>query len=234
MLLPPLIALALVRPSPARARSGLRAAPPPTRRSGRESRATSASPCVVLFAVFALAGGAHGAPLDAPANPLGDYPARPEWFLLPMFQLRHFFHGAMEFWGTSLVPGAAAGYLVMLPWIDRPGRSRALVVAPVIAIFGGAVVLALVARSHDAHDSHYRKARAKADAQAAAAIELAMNGVPPAGRSGDGARAIRSSAVAISSTSTARAATSSAISATRRRPRRRSSTGGGRRRGSRR
>jgi ubiquinol-cytochrome c reductase cytochrome b subunit len=137
---------------------------------------------LVVIGVFALAGVAHGAPLDAPADPLGDYPARPEWFLLPMFQLRKFFHGAMEFWGTSLVPAAAAGYLVMLPWVDRPGRPRAVaVVGPVLAIFGGAVALSLVARVHDARDAHYQKARAYADVRAAAAIELAKNGVPPAG-----------------------------------------------------
>ncbi len=136
---------------------------------------------LVVFGVLALAGWAHGAPLEAPADPLSDYPARPEWFLMPMFQLRHFFHGAMEFWGTSIVPGAAAGYLVMLPWIDRPGRSRAQVLAPVVAIFGGAVVLALMAVRHDAKDPHFVKARAKADMQAAAASKLAMAGVPPAG-----------------------------------------------------
>ncbi len=136
---------------------------------------------VALFALFALAGWAHGAPLEAPADPLSDYPARPEWFLMPMFELRHFFHGALEFWGTSLVPGAAAGYLVMLPWIDRPGRSRAQVLAPVVAIFGGAVVLSLMASRHDARDAHFVKARAKADLQASAAAKLAMAGVPPGG-----------------------------------------------------
>ena len=180
MLLPPLIALALwgrrrLAPSPIAAQ----AADPAV---GLRVARNVCVAVIVLFALFALAGRAHGAPLDAPADPLGDYPARPEWFLLPMFQLRKFFHGAMEFWGTSLVPGAAAGFLVMLPWIDRPGRPRALVVvAPVLGIFGGAVALSLVARSHDAHDSHYQKARAAADLRATAAIELAMNGVPPAG-----------------------------------------------------
>ncbi|MGO9837123.1 MAG: cytochrome b N-terminal domain-containing protein [Polyangiaceae bacterium] len=135
----------------------------------------------VLFLVFGLAGWAHGAPLDGPADPMSDYPARPEWFLLPMFQLRKFFHGSMEFWGTSLIPGAAAGYLVLLPWIGRPPRSRAVALAPVVAIFGGAVALGLVAWRHGAHDAQYVKARAKADALAAAAARLAMNGVPPEG-----------------------------------------------------
>jgi len=134
----------------------------------------------VVFVVFALTGWQHGAPLDGPADPFSDYPARPEWFLLPMFQLRKFFHGAMEFWGTSLGPGAAAALLVLLPWIAPPPRSR---LGPVLAlaVFGGAIAMALVARRHDAHDAAYRKARAMADAYAVAAARLAMNGVPPEG-----------------------------------------------------
>jgi ubiquinol-cytochrome c reductase cytochrome b subunit len=181
MLLPPLIALGLWGRRVLSRAPGVRATTSDPAVRTRVARNVCVA-VLVVFALFAMTGGAHGAPLDAPADPLGDYPARPEWFLFPMFQLRHFFHGAMEFWGTSLVPGAAAAYLVMLPWIDRPGRSRALaVVAPVLGIFGGAVVLSLMARSRDAHDSRYQKARANADARAAAAIELAKNGVPPAG-----------------------------------------------------
>jgi ubiquinol-cytochrome c reductase cytochrome b subunit len=176
LLLPPIIALALwgrrrlAGPAPDAARS-----------SPRVSRNVIVAVAVV-FALFAFVGARHGAPLEAPADPLSDYPARPEWFLMPMYQLRKFFHGAMEFWGTSLVPGLAAGYLVLLPWIDKPGRPRvATVVVPVIVIFAGAGVLSAMARSHDMHDSHYVKARAKADAMADAAVKLAMDGVPPAG-----------------------------------------------------
>jgi len=123
----------------------------------------------------------HGAPLDGPADPLSDYPARPEWFLMPMFALRKLFHGAMEFWGTSIVPGLAAGYLVALPFVDRRAGSRARVLAPVVGIFAGAVALALVAMRHDARDTAYQKARAKADVLALAAGKLAVDGVPPAG-----------------------------------------------------
>jgi ubiquinol-cytochrome c reductase cytochrome b subunit len=182
MLLPPAIALALwgrrrLARTPA-SNADAAQAPAIARRVARNV-------CVavlVVFAIFALVGRAHGAPLEAPADPLGDYPARPEWFLLPMFQLRKLFPGVLEFWGTSLVPAAAAGYLALLPFIDRPRRSRGLfVVAPVIAIFAGAIALSFVARAHDAHDSHYQKARAEADMQAAAAVRLAMAGVPPAG-----------------------------------------------------
>src|SRR3984957_12654698 len=114
MLLPPIIALALWgRRMLARSPGAPASASDPAVRT-RVARNVCIS-VLVVFVVFALAGATHGAPLDAPADPLGDYPARPELFLLPMFQLRKFFHGAMEFWGTSLVPAAAAGYLVMLP-----------------------------------------------------------------------------------------------------------------------
>jgi ubiquinol-cytochrome c reductase cytochrome b subunit len=180
MLLPPLIALVLWgRRMLARAPGIPDTLHTPGVRT-RVARNTILS-VLVVCGLFALTGAVHGAPLDAPADSLSDYPARPEWFLLPMFQLRHFFHGAMEFWGTSLVPAAAAGFLALLPWIDRPGRSRAVVVVPVLGIFAGAIALTLVARMHDAHDKNYVKSRSAADARAAAAIQLAKNGVPPAG-----------------------------------------------------
>ena len=119
-----------------------------------------------------------------------DYPARPEWFLLPMFQLRKFFHGAMEFWGTSLVPAAAAGYLVLLPWIDRPGRPRTRRASSRRSsrIFGGAVVLSLVAaQPRRARHALPEGARRRPTCRRPPAGELAMNGVPPAGRARDGA-----------------------------------------------
>ena len=138
---------------------------------------------VVVSGLFALTGWARGAPLDAPADGMSDYPARPEWFLMTLYQLRKFFHGPAEFWGTTLVPAAAGGYLALLPWLDRrsPRASRALLLAPVLAIFGGAVALGVMASRKDARDAPYLKARARADAQSAAAIELAKAGVPPEG-----------------------------------------------------
>jgi len=136
---------------------------------------------LMVIVLFALTGATRGAPLDAPADPMSDYPARPEWFLLPLFQLRKFFHGVGEFWGTSLLPFAAATWLALLPWVDRPGRSRGAVLAPVALILAGTVVMGVLPWRKDARDPQYAKQRAKADARAASAVELAMNGVPPAG-----------------------------------------------------
>jgi ubiquinol-cytochrome c reductase cytochrome b subunit len=135
----------------------------------------------VVFALFALVGATRGAPLDAPADPMSDYPARPEWFLLTLFEVRKFFHGPLEFWGTQLVPAAGLLVLVAMPWIDRPPRPRGVAVALALAVFAGAVVLTALAVRNDAHDESYAKQRARADARAAAAVRVAMNGVPPAG-----------------------------------------------------
>jgi len=136
----------------------------------------------VLLALFAMAGWAHGAPLEAPADPMGDYPARPEWFLMTLYELRKLFHGAGEFFGTTLAPMVAGLYLALLPWIDKRGRSRAaLVIAPVLLFFAGAVVLGGVAWHKDSRDPVYAKQRAKADLRATAAAKLAMAGVPPEG-----------------------------------------------------
>jgi ubiquinol-cytochrome c reductase cytochrome b subunit len=136
---------------------------------------------IVVCALFTMTGFAHGAPLEAPADPLSDYPARPEWFLMPLFRLRKFFHGPMEFWGTTQLPGLVALYFVVLPWIDRRPFPHAIAVAPVVLVFAGAVTLGVMAARHDARDPAFVKSSAKWDARARAVQVLAMNGVPPDG-----------------------------------------------------
>ena len=146
MLLPPLSLLALWGRRRLAPRAGVRGAAaqrPAGRRAPRGRCATCCVAALVVFGLFALAGVAHGAPLEAPADPLGDYPARPEWFLMPLFQLRKFFHGALEFWGTSLVPAAVAAVTsCSCRGSTGPGaRGRSSWSAPVLAVFGGAVAL---------------------------------------------------------------------------------------------
>jgi ubiquinol-cytochrome c reductase cytochrome b subunit len=138
---------------------------------------------VVVFALFAITGASHGASLEGPADPTSDYPARPEWYLLPLYELRHFFHGpTAEFLGTSLVPAVAALYFALLPRIDGGTRPRAAaVVLPVLLVFGGLLALGKMAASKDARDATFAKQRAKVDRVSTAAIQLAFDGVPPAG-----------------------------------------------------
>jgi ubiquinol-cytochrome c reductase cytochrome b subunit len=140
---------------------------------------------VVVAIMFAMAMREHGAPLDAPADPASDYPARPEWYFLPLFQLLTYFHGPMEIVGTMGVPAVAGAYLVLLPLLDKAKTTalgeRVKYLAPLFLGFAGIVVLLVLALADDARDASFQKARAQADERAKVANALAMNGVPPAG-----------------------------------------------------
>lgn len=119
--------------------------------------------------------------LDAPADPTSDYPARPEWFLLALFELRRSLHGAPDFWETCLLPAMTGLYLALLPALDTRARPHKIVLAPIVVIFGAAISLGAFGWYRDAHDVQFVRQRAKADARADAAIRSAMAGIPPAG-----------------------------------------------------
>ena len=144
-----------------------------------------AASLVIVAVMFFLALRDHGAPLDAPADPASDYPARPEWYFLPLFQLLKYFHGPMEIVGTMGVPALAGGYLALLPFFDRAKTTalgeRTKYLAPLFLGFAGVAGLLGLALHDDSRDAAFQKARAQADERAAVANRLAMNGVPPAG-----------------------------------------------------
>ena len=63
----------------------------------------------------------HGAPLESPADPTSSYLARPEWYALPLFQLRMFFEGPLEIVATMIIPGIVTALVFALPFLDRRG-----------------------------------------------------------------------------------------------------------------
>ena len=78
---------------------------------------------IVLGALLAMAW--NGAPaLDGQADPAdATYLPRPEWYFLGLFQLLKYFPGKWEIVGAMVIPGVAAAFLALLPWIDRgPAR----------------------------------------------------------------------------------------------------------------
>ena len=140
---------------------------------------------VVLAVLFALALREHGAPLDAPADPASDYPARPEWYFLALFEILKYLPGSLEILGAVGVPIVVGGYLVALPFLDRkPSRAlrgRIPLLAP-LALFGLlAAALTYGSMAGDAADPAFQKARALASRRSERSIALFKQGVPPEG-----------------------------------------------------
>lgn len=144
--------------------------------------------CLAVAAVAMDVKRQHGVAIGHPADPASDYPARPEWFLLWMYELRHRMPKALEFWGTALIPPALGGILAILPWIDKRDASdnrgpsfrlRSIVV--LLAVFGIVGWLEWSGMRRDARDPDLHVALAKWKARSDRADALALNGVPPEG-----------------------------------------------------
>jgi ubiquinol-cytochrome c reductase cytochrome b subunit len=66
-----------------------------------------------------------GANLDAPADrDTPDYPARPEWYFLFLFQLLKYFDGDKVLIGTFVIPNAAMLLLFLLPLLGYGGMRK--------------------------------------------------------------------------------------------------------------
>ena len=139
---------------------------------------------VVIFLVLAEG----GANLDAPADPSSsDYPARPEWYFLSLFQMLKLFPGDREMIGTIVIPTALVVVMLILPFLDRilPRKlAHFLACGFVFAVVGGAGYLTVQAMRADAADSAFQESRKKADAARQRAIYLA--GLPDVGIPPDG------------------------------------------------
>ncbi len=136
----------------------------------------------VLILVGWIAYRAHGAPLDGPAEPRSDFPARPEWYLLWLFELRHHLKGKLELAGTAVAPLLIGAAFAALPLasrgVRRVSRAGVVLVALSVALIGG---LSYVALRRDAHDDAFHRAVTKSDLRTAAAMRIASGGVPPDG-----------------------------------------------------
>ena len=82
---------------------------------------------LVMFALFLLLVGL-AAFVGVAAEPKADpsdtaYIPRPEWYFLFLFEMLKFFPGSLEWFGTTIIPGAAIIALLLLPFYDKnPAR----------------------------------------------------------------------------------------------------------------
>jgi len=133
----------------------------------------------VVLGGLALWAGLVGAGLEAPADPTSDYPPRPEWYFMPLRQLLKY---VPEPWGSVVLPGLVGLAVAALPWLDPPERPRpALARAVLLLPLAAALALGVQGALQDRADADYQAARARAEADAELAKELAAEGIPPGG-----------------------------------------------------
>jgi ubiquinol-cytochrome c reductase cytochrome b subunit len=141
---------------------------------------------VIVFGILVgLVLSEGGANLDAPAEPSSsEYPARPEWYFLSLFQLLKYFPGKQEMIGTIVIPSAILVVMLLVPLFDRVlprGLAHFLACGLVFGLVGGAGYLTYEALRTDAGDRHFQEARHKADTARQRALQLAAEGIPPDG-----------------------------------------------------
>ncbi len=140
---------------------------------------------LVLLIVVGEVAARHGAALESPADPASSYLARPEWYAVPLYQLRMYFEGPLEIVATMVIPGLLTALLLALPFLDRAPSNhpadRKRVMAAACAGLVAVGALSAIAVRKDAHDPAYAKARAEEETRARQARELARKGMPPEG-----------------------------------------------------
>lgn len=139
----------------------------------------------IVVGVVLFNGGAH---LDAPADASSaDYPARPEWYFLSLYQMLKYFPGTREVIGTAVIPSILLAILVLLPFLDRvlPRRAaHALACGFALALAGAIGGLTTLALREDAGNKQFHEARERADYARHRALQLAAlreAGIPPDG-----------------------------------------------------
>jgi ubiquinol-cytochrome c reductase cytochrome b subunit len=127
----------------------------------------------------------RGANLEAPADPGSPYMARPEWYSIPLFQLRKYFEGPLELVATLVIPGVVGGLVAALPFLDRGPDRRPGKRWPVLALAGvglmGLSVLGVLMLRKDARDPAFQRHRREVAEEAIKARALARRGVLPEG-----------------------------------------------------
>lgn len=126
-----------------------------------------------------------GAALEPPADAASNYMARPEWYALPLYQLRMYFEGPLEIVATMVIPGIVGALVFGLPFLDRsphlsPAKRPVVMGAVMFGLFATSVLTTLSLRK-DAADESFQRHRAEVEAEGLRARRLAARGVLPSG-----------------------------------------------------
>ncbi|MCA9450869.1 MAG: c-type cytochrome, partial [Candidatus Omnitrophica bacterium] len=125
--------------------------------------------CALLAILFGMS---YLYPIDLgpKADPLLNYPARPEWFFRWLYQLLKYFTGSAQIIGTLVIPGMVGLILFLIPFADRsdrPGFSQKKGLLTLLLLVGLVCTsLTAIAYYHDFETGHFEEIelwKAKAD-----------------------------------------------------------------------
>ena len=151
---------------------------------------------VACLAVFATAvflvlrprlmdpAGGLGVELGAPADPTEQFSAaRPEWFMLFLFQFLKSFPGGTEILGAVVIPTLAMGVMALMPWFGRWDLGRRFNAAFILGLVGAWILLTSLAILEDRDNSEYQSSlrQARVDAERSRVLAGAPAGIPPTG-----------------------------------------------------
>jgi len=133
----------------------------------------------VMLAVIILTLYFKGAPLGPPADPSNEFPARPEWYFLFLFQLLKY---VPAFWGAIIIPLALGLLIFIQPFIGASRKGHQFNIGFWWCLLAGAAGLTFLAFSEDQANSNHVAAVREADWQAQRVIQIAQEeGIPPTG-----------------------------------------------------
>ena len=133
----------------------------------------------VLLAVVALTIYFRGAPLGPPADPSNEFPARPEWYFLFLFQLLKY---VPAFWGAVIIPAFLGLWMFLTPFIGKSKGGHQFNVGFWWVLIAGSAALTGMAISEDQANLKHGAAIEEANWKSDRVIKIAdSEGIPPAG-----------------------------------------------------
>ena len=133
----------------------------------------------VLLAVVILTIYFRGAPLGPPADPANEFPARPEWYFLFLFQLLKY---VPAFWGAVIIPFFLVLLIFLQPFIGNSKRGHKFNVGFWWTLIFGSILLTFLAISEDSENIKHAAAIKESEWQASRVVEIAKkDGIPPTG-----------------------------------------------------
>lgn len=148
--------------------------------------------CLAVMVVVLLLACQHGftppeagTPLLSPADtdPANGYnAARPEWFLVGVFEFSHLFPGESAILPIFIVPGLLVVIVLAMPFLAKYSIGQAFNVLFTVAVLVGLIGLTYYSLAKDRADPEHQKAIAIEENQARRVCELARReGIPPTG-----------------------------------------------------